>query len=400
MGETAPSPAGPAAVLPAPRGWSPQTVLAVHYPAIAKSCRAVLPEIRALEGKLDRDEAAGCDTVRLRQAIGELLWRLQYTGDAAAAADALGRVRALAAAPASAHQPTRDADGSLGVGTEIWFLKVDASVDAMLADDFDPGGTAPRFLDQVNDPVRLRTYLDSLLVSRLAEDGFDRRKELNFATANLVRLILRGRPRGYSWDSRLGGVVRRFVADWQDAATGFFGADYEIDGQRWRTADLSMTFHMARYLEGGIGHWPQLVDTLLGLRDDRYPNGWLDTEGMTSHNNYDVAVLLGFGWPHMRPDQRRRARHELDRLLGWCLDTAIAPDGRVVARAAGESLPDSYYFAAAFLDTVGFFDPGKRFWTDREFPQAPGLCARLEHRVLELHPNHPMMPLALDRLRR
>ena len=164
------------------------------------------------------------------------------------------------------------------------------------------------FLDRINDPDRLKDYLESLRVSRLDEDGIDRRKELNFATADLVRLILWRRPRDYPWDPRLDAVIRRFVAEWQDPHTGFFGADYLIGGRRLRTVDLSLTFHMARYLEGAIGYWPQLVDTLFAIRDRRYPNGWLDEVGMTSHNNYDVAVLLQLGWPHMRPDQRRRAR--------------------------------------------------------------------------------------------
>jgi len=26
---------------------------------------------------------------------------------------------------------------------------------------------------------------------------------------------------------------------------------------------------------------------------------------------------------------------------------------------------DSYYFAAAFLDTIGYFDTSKRFWADK-----------------------------------
>jgi hypothetical protein len=392
-------PAGPVDILRAPRGWSPQASLATRFPAIGQLCRAVLPEIRVLERRLDQDEAAGHDTARLRQAIGELQWRLQYTGDTAAAAKALDRVRALAAAPLPASSAVRDEEGSFGVGTDVWFLKLDASIDAMLADDFDAGGVEPRFLDRVNDPDRLTTYLDGLRVSRLVEDGVDRRKELNFATANLVRLILRHRPPGYPWDSRLEPMIRRFVTDWQDPTTGFFGADYDIAGQRWRTADLSLTFHMARYLEGNIGYWPQLIDTLLEIRDDRYPNGWLDDEGITSHNNYDVAVLFGLGWQHMRPDQRSRARVELDRLLGWCLDTAIAPDGTVVARAVGESLPEGYYFTVSFLDTVGYFNPAKRFWTEREFPQAPGLRARLKARIRELHQRDPMVSMALGRLR-
>ena len=391
-------PAAPAKIHPAPRGWTPQASLAARYPAMASLCRTAVPEIRSLEALLDRDEAAGRETSRLRQAIGELHWRLHYTGDAAAAAGTLERVRALAAGAPPSTSPGRDECGSFGIGTDVWFLKLDASVDRMLADDFDAGGVAPRFLDRVNDPDRLGAYLDSLLVSRLAEDGVDRRKELNFATGGLVRLILRRRPPGYPWDPRLETVIRHFVVAWQDPTTGFFGADYDIGGRRWRTVDLSLTFHMARYLEGRIGHWPRLIDTLLAIRDDRYPNGWLDDEGVTSHNNYDVAVLFGLGWPQMRPDQRRRARRELGRLLHWCLDTAIAPDGTVIARAVGESLPDSYYFTTAFLDAVGFFDPARCFWTAREFPEAPAVRAGLEARIRELHAANPMARMALARL--
>jgi hypothetical protein len=374
-------------------------VLSARYPAVAELCRRVLPEIRWLEAQLDADEVQGRDTSALRQAIGELKWRLQYTGDATAAALTLDRVRILAASPPTAS-PARDEYGSFGIGTTVWFLKLAASVDALLDDGFAAGDLPSCFLDRVNDPLRLEDYLSSLRVSRPGEDGVDCRKELNLATADLVRLILRRRPSGYSWDPRLEAVIRRFVAQWQDPATGFFGADYKIDGERWRTVDLSMTFHMARYLDGGIGYWPQLIDTLLLIRDDRYPNGWLDEDGLTSHNNYDVAVLIALGWPQMSPLQRAGAGAELARLVEWCRDTAIAPDGTVVARAQGESLPESYYFTIAFLDTVGTFDARKRFWTDRAFAGAAVLRDHLEQRVRELHPAHPMVAMALARLGR
>jgi hypothetical protein len=234
----------------------------------------------------------------------------------------------------------------------------------------------------------------------LAEDGIDHRKELNFATADLVRLILWRRPKNYRWHPGLEAVIRRFVAHWQDPATGFFGATYEIDGQRFRTTDLSLTFHMARYLEGRIGHWPQLIDTLFEIRDERYPNGWLDDEGMTSHNNYDVATLFQLGWRAMRDDQRRRASAELDRLVRWCLETAIAPNGTGLARAESESLAEGYYFTISFLDTVGYFDPAKRFWTDRAFLDASVLRERLERDVRRLHQGDPMTRMALKRLSR
>jgi len=304
---------------------------------------AVQPEIRPIEARLDRDEAIGLDTSRLRQALRELRWRLEYTADSAAARATLDKIRELAALPARRCADSPE-EGRYGTCTEVWFLKLDASVDHLLAPDFK--GKPPRFLDRINDPDRLERYLESLLVSR----------------------------------------------------TGFFGATYEIGGQRFRTTDLSMTFHMARYLEGKINYWQQLIDTLLEIRDDRYPNGWLDDEGLTSHNNYDVATLFQLGWPEMRADQRQCAGTELDRLLSWCLATAITPDGAVVARAKSESMVEGYYFTIAFLDTIGYFDPAKRFWTDRAFPEAPVLQAQLEPNVRRLHPNDPMARMSLERL--
>jgi hypothetical protein len=383
-------------VLQPPAGWSPQSTIASYFPAMAELCRTIQPALGPIEARLDRDEALGRDTSCLRQALRELRWRLEYTGDAAGVRTTFARIRSLAALPAAPSGALPGQDGKYGTGTEVWFLQLDALVDHLLAPDF--AGTPPRFLDRINDPDRLKRYLEGLLVSRLAEEGVDHRKELNFATADLVRLILWRRPANYRWDPRLEAVTRDFVASWQDPATGFFGATYEIAGQRFRTTDLSLTFHMARYLNGRIGYWPELIDTLLEIRDDRYPNGWLDEEGMTSHNNYDVATLFQLGWPMMRGDQHRRARTELDRLLGWCLATAVAPDGRVVARAKSESLPEGYYFTIAFLDTVGYFDPAKRFWTDRAFPDAPALREQLARHVRQLYPGDPMARMALERL--
>jgi hypothetical protein len=388
------------ATCPAPLGWTPQIALAEYFPAMAELRQAIRPEIRSIEAQLDRDEARGRDTSYFRQALSELRWRLEYTTDTAGARATLARIRALAASPTPPSALTPDDEGSYGAGSEVWFLKLDASVDYLLAADLDSDGKPPRFLDRINDPDRLESYLHSLLVSRLAQDGIDHRKELNFATADLVRLILWRRPANYPWDRRLESVIRRFVASWQDPATGFFGPTYQIAGCWWRTADLSLTFHMARYLEGRIGYWPQLVDTLIKIRDDRYPNGWLDEEGMTSHNNYDVATLFKLGWSQMRADQRQRTRQELGRLLDWCLACAVVPDGAIRARAASESLPESYYFTIAFLDTVGYFDPAARFWTERAFPEAPQLGVRLQRRLSMLNQADPMVRMALARLKK
>jgi hypothetical protein len=101
----------------------------------------------------------------------------------------------------------------------------------------------------------------------------------------------------------------------------------------------------------------------------------------------------------MRTDQRRQAETALTRLLDWCLTEAVTPQGEIVARASGESLPESYYFTIAFLDTVGYFDPAKRFWGARDFPEAPALRARLEDRLARLPQGDPMVRMAHERLR-
>jgi hypothetical protein len=384
---------------PTPGGWSPQATIAARFPAVLELRNAAQREIRTIEAGLDRQEAYGQDTSCLRQILREIRWRLEYTADTGAIRMALERMRAAAALPTPPSTAMPAEDGSLAACTDVWFLKLDASVDHMLATDFDDRGRAPRFLDRINDPGRLRAYLDGLLVSRPAEDGVDRRKELNFATADLVRLILWRRPLNYPWDERLETVIRDFVAEWQDPISGFFGATYLVGGRRLQTADLSLTFHMARYLDGRIGYWPQLIDTLIRMRDGRYPWGWLDEIGLTSHNNYDVAVLFQLGWPHMCADQRRRGAQELGRLLDWCLTSAITQDGCIAARAIGESLPESYYFTIAFLDTVGYFERAKRFWTEREFPEAPALRAHLEDHLHQLPRRDPMTQMAQQRLR-
>lgn len=378
----------------------PPTAVTACFPEIAELGQAIQGEIRKIEAALDQEEARGRDTSCPRLILRELRWRLQYTRDTGAIRKTMDRLRASAMRPFSGSAGAADADGSHGPCTGVWFLKLDASVDHMLAPDFDESGRPPRFLDRINHPARLRAYLESLLVSRPKEDGIDRRKELNFATADLVRLILRRRPPNYPWDPRLEAVVRRFITEWQDPVTGFFGATYQIGGRLIRTADLSLTFHMARYLKGQIGYWPQLIDMLIGIRDERYPNGWLDEMGLTSHNNYDVAVLFQLGWPQMRADQRRRGAEELTRLLDWCLTSAIAPDGQIRVRAIGESLPESYYFTIAFLDAVGYFDRAKRFWTEREFAHAAAVQARLEAGLRRLPQGDPMVRTAHQRLRR
>jgi len=53
-------------------------------------------------------------------------------------------------------------------------------------------------------------------------------------------------------------------------------------------------------------------------------------------------------------------------MLDWCLHNSVRETGEIINPDKGDMIPDSYYFAAAFLDTIGYFDTTKRFWADKE----------------------------------
>jgi hypothetical protein len=183
--------------------------IAMRFPEVIELAQSADHSIRTIEAELDQREAGGGDTSDPRQILRELRWRLEYTADTSAIRAALARLQTWAALSPSPASAWHDADRGDGGCTDVWFLKLDACVDRILAGDFDEQTRPPNFLDRINDPDRLKEYLESLRVSRLDEDGIDRRKELNFATADLVRLILWRRPRNYPWDPRLDAVIRR-----------------------------------------------------------------------------------------------------------------------------------------------------------------------------------------------
>jgi hypothetical protein len=76
------------------------------------------------------------------------------------------------------------------------------------------------------------------------------------------------------------------------------------DYQQIRTKDLSLTFHMVRYVSHLVRYWPELINTLLEIKTLHYPQGWLEPSGSTDHNNYHVAEIFYRGWPYMDAMQR------------------------------------------------------------------------------------------------
>jgi hypothetical protein len=395
--------AAPALATEAPPLYQARRVLRQNHPEMAefaKQARLVIARAGKLLLAAERERrGVGC----ARQALVELRWRINSTVDVAAARDNLGRLEAALreTAPSRNHDSNilpQEADGNYGACNREWFLKLDDSGDELLDSSGWHGSIPPRFLERVNTPSSLVTYLGSIITSDPVREGIDRRKELNFATAVLARVVLRGGVSGYLAAPEFKKAFLAFLDLWQDPTTGFFGEWYMDHGRLIKTADLSVTFHMARYTKGKIGHWPELIDTLLAIKDRPYPQGWLDDDGMTNHNNYDIAELFRLGWPHIREDQKQAARAEISRMLDWALTHSIGKDGEIAETEAAEPLGDMYYFASAFLDSIGYFDKRKRFWTDADFPESEALRKALEAKARLIASDAPFAQATLGRL--
>jgi hypothetical protein len=350
------------------------------------------------EKTLSDRELDGLDTSWARIILYEAEWRINCTSDNLAASGAVQRLKEALELIDPPGARVQDHEGSFAPSTNVFFLKLDRSTDQLLAREW-PWRVKPTFLEPIDDPIRMVTYLQDLSWSDVRRCGRDNRKELNLAISVIARLVLRGGQAGYLCGPGLQPVFERFVRDWQDPETGFFGVTYVLEeGQRIRTNDLSLTFHMARYVPHLVRWWPTLIETLFAMEEQRYPGGWLENSKMTDHNNYDVVELFYRGWPKMKADQRRRASEAIGKMLDWCLAQSVTPDGQVREPDKGDMVPDSYYFAAAFLDTIGFFDRNKRFWTDKPLPDPQAIRKGMIRELRQFSPNLTVVNDALERL--
>jgi hypothetical protein len=345
--------------------YNPKSALFAAYPKMKELSKQVNDVMEGAEETLSEREFAGCDTSWGRAHLYEAEWRINCTNDYKAASDAVARLEKTLDCKDPPNGLTQDCGGSFAPGTGVFFFKLDRSTDQLLARQW-PWRLPPTFLDRIDDPGRMVTYLQDLCWSDVTRCGRDNRKELNLAISVIARLVLQGGQAGYLSGPGFVPVFERFVRDWQDPKTGFFSVIYVVDnrGNEVRTKDLSLTFHMARYAPHLVRWWPVLVDTLLDMKDQQYPEGWLENSKMTDHNNYDVVELFSRGWRYLRPDQRLQASQEITKMLDWCLEKSVRCSGEIINPDKGDMVIDSYYFAAAFLDTVGYFDQTKRFWAD------------------------------------
>ena len=200
--------------------------------------------------------------------------------------------------------------------------------------------------------------------------------------ADLMRLILWDRPKGYRWDPRLKHVLMDIILHrLRNPETGWWGERYEVDGHTEFVDYLSLTFHIVRYLDGKVPGLQRMVETTLALKDLNEPSGWLSDGHFTDHNNMDVAVLFRFGWSVASDSQRQAMAEQIQKMLDWCLTQSLQADG-TFAQGGDNSIEENMYFGVAFFSRIGFFDRHRRFWTKRDFPEAPEIRQRIMSYIL------------------
>jgi hypothetical protein len=293
--------------------------------------------------------------------------------------------------------------GLWGICYEQSFIKLEATAIALI--ELEMMGEAPQFAVNLpppfDTPLAAFEHFRGLLVSDVARTGMDHRGELGGITTiasltyfksylqSYLNNEVEGLPRN---EGGAGGKIQeymeeflRIVQAWQDPATGYWGPSYWSDGRLYRSADLSYTFHIISYRRGNVDHWPEIIETTMAIENEPYPFGWKHEDSYVNHNNYDVAKIFRYGWPHMSPEQKRRAASKIRDMLHWTLNSSLQDDGSFqTVPAFFSSVGAEFYFGVSFLQTIGFWDESKRFWSRESFPEANAVCTRIKTRLVAM----------------
>jgi hypothetical protein len=330
---------------------------------------------------VDEMESKGQNVACAHQILTETKWLFSSTADFEQIDKNLRSLEQLLKHPERNGSTTKQdpSDGSWGGCYTRWFFRLDATYDQLSRDEMRDRKPELqiRLLDRVNSPGKLRQYFDSVSFSDIAKNGVDNRRELNESVADLVRLILQNRPVGYPWDPQVKDALMEIILNrLRNPETAWWGERYIFGGRNEYVDSLSLTFHIVRYLDGKVPDMGKVVATTLAVKDMDEPAGWLSDGHFTDHNNMDVVVLFGFGWSAANDEQREAMSEQIQRMLDWCLKESLQPDGSF-AFGGDDSIEQNTYFGVAFLSRLGYFDRSKRFWTTKDFPEAPDVRERI-----------------------
>jgi hypothetical protein len=327
----------------------------------------------ALAERLFARAASGQDTRCSRQIFLEAKWLLGYTAWWPRLDARLDELEAsFAVADQSFAADPSPEDGFYGRCATEMFIRFEDT----LVNYFEMAGRGERPsvertpLEGLRDPKKMTAFFEAHLISDIPKTGEDHRSRLGsiasiIAAADkrdpvveMARSSVRGPDLTPERAAEMRAQFNHLVDWWQDPESGYWGAWYRDGARVFKTADLSITYHVVHARRGQVRHWPELIETTFAIRDQMYPFGWLSDGHWTDHNNYDLARLFRYAWPHMSEPQRREAAHTLQEMINWSFKETVQPGYRGF-RADPElssSLGATFYFGASFLVAAGFFD--------------------------------------------
>ena len=346
------------------------------------------PQIKPLLAEINRHQSMGEPMAYSQNIYRELRWYLNFTRDRAAIADRLADLRqsldqADFQASATNQQP---ADGSWGLGCKLWYLRLCYSVDHL---QDRPAGQPPefplRFLDAINSPEKLTARLEANLHNDFLRSGQFNREEMDETISGVARLLWRPEALPYSFHPGLKPALLDFINRWQIPETGCWG-QWLIDrrGRTWKMDDAGITLHVVADLQGQVAHLDRIAVRLLELAPLDYPAGLRVAGHYENHLNWDAVKIFRYAWPVLDAPARTRVRTEIGAMLDWCLHQSLQRDGTFAPSESDDTVADACFFGDRFLDETGFYDPTKRFWTDREFPIGPAVQERVKEKLKQL----------------
>lgn len=372
------------AVLAPSYGYSVGEESTAHDSNHEKLLNKYRSELDTIQGIINKSESSGHQLYCSRQIFIETQWLLNYALDIEKGKNRIDDLKKNLKLKDQRFASEQDStDGSWGKCYKEWFFKLDASVDPImdLAEEGKDPKYSTKFLDRINSPKKLLTYLNSILVSDIRATGRDNRKELNYAATGLLHLLMLGLPHNYSYHPMLKKTLINYMdKKWQDPNTGYWGPWYVHDKTLIKSPGLSITFHIISYRMGEVNLWPKMIKTTLSIKNSEYPDGWLEKGRYSNHHNYDVVKILRLGWNYMTDKQKEKARAEIRKMIEWCLTRTLHEDGSFDV-SDSSYVAEAYYFGVSLLEEAGFFDKRRCFWTDEEFSESKDIRKKIIKKI-------------------
>jgi hypothetical protein len=316
---------------------------AVADPYYDQRRAALWDRLTPLADQVDKLQEQGHSVDCSQQHRLEAQWLLNYTADWPRAETTL---KDLETSLANHDQPPLEQDpgGSWGPCCTELYRKIEPTVGELQDPNLGHGVALQplAFMAIFQDMDWLVADLQRLQVSDIRQTRRNNRDELGSLQASLAQLffkssissVLTAHPElKFSITPPMTDKLLAYFVANQDADTGFWGPTYLFDGQPLRVQDLSFTFHFAHFRKGNIPNLARIVDTILKIKDLRYPAGWKpdDKRQYSDHNNYDLVTLLGYGW-QQAPALQPRIAAEIQAMVDWCMTQSRRQPARCLLR--------------------------------------------------------------------